>query len=91
MTAQELYEGAFGTKAKPSPRSKRSEAYKLGVMTHLRYRMMEIENPSRPYEEGTAEDDAFGAGISEAWHILGRAGVDPRKEWLRQQDERRGA
>lgn len=53
--AEELYKKAF-----EGPREPRSDAYKLGVMAVLIYRVAGINiNKNCPYKIGTAEHDAF--------------------------------
>lgn len=89
-TAQQLFEAAFGTADKPSPRSPRSEAYKRGVLHLLRYRLLEIEVFPRPYEDGTAECDAYYSGVGEAWSILHCEGISPDPRKMREDARRAG-
>ena len=73
MNAQQIFLAAFSTN-----RSKRSEAYKKGVLTHLRYRMNESESFNCPFAEGAAEFDAFYAGVEESWRLLVVKNCDKR-------------
>lgn len=59
-TAQQVFDKAF----KPG-RAPRSEAYKQGVMVCLRVRLDGVQHTACPYNEGTAESDAYFAGINE--------------------------
>lgn len=76
-TAQQLFDGAFGTPENPSARSPRSEEYKAGVFNQLRYRLLELAEFPRPYSENLTADDAYYAGVDEAWNILRREGISP--------------
>ncbi len=76
--AEELFDAAFLT-----PRSKRSVAYGKGVLNHLKYRLMEIEEFPLPYEPGTAESDAYYSGVDESWKILRRENADLRGDQMR--------
>lgn len=60
LTAQSVFEQAF----KPL-RAPRSEAYKQGVLATLRVRIDKQQWVPCPYVEGTAESDAFFAGVEE--------------------------
>jgi hypothetical protein len=68
-SAQELFNAAFA-----GHRSPRSPEYKAGVLAHLRFALKEtgIHNP---YAEGTAQSDAWYAGVQESWLILQANGV----------------
>ncbi len=61
-TAEILFEQAFNV-----PRDPRSDAYKAGVLDALRYCAGEIESlkSAMLYEMGTAEADAWFAGVIE--------------------------
>lgn len=72
-TSEELFDNAF-FKGRPA----RSTAYRAGVLIHLRYRMLETKNCVCPYNPGTAECDAFWAGVSESWNILQQNKADRR-------------
>ncbi|MBB3118373.1 hypothetical protein [Pseudoduganella violacea] len=74
MTAYELFSAAFSV-----PRDPRSPAYKQGVLAALKFRI-EGRRILKPYEAGTAEDDAYYAGIAEGHAI-----------WRRTQAESAGA
>jgi len=61
LTAQAVFDKAFQLGREP-----RSEAYKQGVMHCLRVRIDGMERGKKcPYAPGTAEADAYYAGISE--------------------------
>ena len=60
QTAQAIFDHAFG----PS-RDRRSEAYKQGVLSALRVRVDGAEFVPCPYTAGSAEFDAYFAGICE--------------------------
>jgi hypothetical protein len=68
-SAQELFNAAFS-----GHRSPRSPEYKAGVLAHLCFALKEtgIHNP---YAEGTAQSDAWYAGVQESWIILQANGV----------------
>lgn len=70
-SAQELFDKAFS-----GHRSPRSPEYKAGVLAHLRFALKEcgIHNP---YKEGTAQSDAWYAGVQESWLILQANGISP--------------
>lgn len=70
-SAQELFNAAFA-----GNRSPRSPEYKAGVLSHLRFALKEtgIHNP---YAEGTAQSDAWYAGVQESWLILQANGIVP--------------
>ena len=86
-TAQQLFEMAFGTAEKPSPRAPRSEQYKAGVLNLLRYRLLELEEFPRPYTDNLTADDAYYAGVEEGWNILRREGISPEPRSLRESAE----
>lgn len=59
--AQQVFDAAFNR-----VRSPRSEAYKLGVMACLRVRLDGVVHATKcPYPEGSAESDAYFAGVEE--------------------------
>ena len=60
MTAQQVFDTAFR-----AVRSPRSVAYKHGVMDCLRVRLDGVLHAACPYKEGTAEWDAYFAGVNE--------------------------
>lgn len=60
LLAQQVFDKAF----KPG-RAPRSDAYKQGVMACLRVRLDGAQHTACPYKEGTAESDAYFAGIDE--------------------------
>lgn len=60
LTAQAVFDKAF----KPG-REPRSDAYKQGVLTCLRVRIDGKKFVSNPYPAGTAESDAYHAGVAE--------------------------
>lgn len=64
-TAQQLFDAAFAPKIHRDPRS---DAYKIGVMAGLRFRIDSVK-PALPYEIGTAEADAWFAGTDEGRRI----------------------
>ncbi len=78
LTAQAVFAEAFGP-----GRSPRSDAYRAGVIGQLRYRMEETATNDCPYKAGTAESDAFWAGVTEAWNLLERHNCD-RRHWRSQ-------
>lgn len=59
-TAQQVFDNAFRPGREP-----RSEAYKQGVMACLRVRLDGMQYSPCPYKAGTAESDAYFAGIDE--------------------------
>lgn len=59
-TAQQVFDKAF----QPG-RTPRSDAYKRGVLDCLRVRLDGLQHLICPYEEGTAEADAYFAGAEE--------------------------
>ena len=65
-TAAGLFTAIFHLHREP-----RSEAYHQDRMAALRYRLGEAEHVECPYEAGTAERDAFFAGVQEG-HAMGR-------------------
>ena len=68
MSAQVLFDEAFA-----GPRDARSADYKAGVLALLRYRMMEVEAFQKPAAlAGSAEFDAYYAGVDEGWNIVRR-------------------
>jgi len=60
MTAQAVFDKAF----QPG-RTPRSDAYRQGVLACLQVRLDGLEHVQRPYEEGTAEFDAYFFGVNE--------------------------
>ena len=73
-TAEALFEAAFHPHREP-----RSDAYKAGVLAALRYRLGEAEHVECPHQPGTAERDAFFAGVSEG-HSLAREVEEVRRD-----------
>ena len=67
LSADQLFNAAFAV-----PRDPRSPAYKAGVRAALQFRIEGRRIP-RLYEPGTAEDDAYYAGITEGHAIWRRA------------------
>lgn len=69
-TAQQVFDKAF----QPG-RTPRSDAYKRGVFDCLRVRLDGLQRLTCPYEEGTAEADAYFAGADEGKYLspAGRA------------------
>ena len=61
-TVMEIYDATFHTARDP-----RSEEYKAGVMAALCFRINGQKIP-HPYALGTAQADAFYAGIDEGHH-----------------------
>ena len=59
LTAQAVYDKAFEPGSEP-----RSDAYKQGVLTCLRVRIDGVELTKNPYPAGTAESDAYFAGVA---------------------------
>jgi len=66
-----LFRAAFA-----GPRDPRSAPYKAGVRAALAYRIDGTGFP-HPYQPGTAEDDAYYAGISEG-HAIWRTSQERR-------------
>ncbi len=60
---QQLFSAAFDT-----PRDARSSEYKEGVRAVLTYRV-KGERMRCPYQPGTAQADAYYAGVNEGHHI----------------------
>ena len=58
--AQEVFNTAFG-----KPRNARSDEYKLGVLNCLKVRLDGARNVTCPYPEGSAQADAYYAGVDE--------------------------
>jgi hypothetical protein len=69
-TAQQVFTEAFSY-----PRDPRSEEYKAGVLEALRFRLGEVEMLKCPYRAGTAQADAWYAGIDEG-HSKARAAME---------------
>jgi hypothetical protein len=65
--ASELFMEAFSV-----PRTLRSDEYKGGVFSALRFRFGESENMRCPYPEGSAQMDAWFAGAAEGHFIAER-------------------
>ena len=63
-TAQVIFDQAF-----QKPRSPRSDAYKLGVLECLRARVDGATNVQCPYQDGSAESDAYFAGVKEGCEL----------------------
>ena len=70
LTAQAIFDEAF----KPG-RAPRSDAYKQGVMACLRLRVDGLAYEACPYPEGSAQADAYFAGVEEGRQLapVGRA------------------
>lgn len=70
LTAQAIFDEAF----KPG-RAPRSDAYKQGVMACLRVRVDGLAYEACPYPEGSAQADAYFAGVEEGRQLapVGRA------------------
>jgi hypothetical protein len=64
LTAQAVFDEAFWPGRPP-----RSEAYKLGVLHCLQVRIDGAVLCPCPYEHGTADADAYYAGIDEGRHL----------------------
>lgn len=60
LTAQAVFDRAFEPGREP-----RSDAYKQGVLACLRVRIDGGELVKNPYPAGTAESDAYYAGVAE--------------------------
>lgn len=60
LTAQAVFDKAFQPWRAP-----RSEAYKQGVLDCLRVRIDGLQHVKCPYVEGSAESDAYFAGVDE--------------------------
>ncbi|ADH86723.1 hypothetical protein [Desulfurivibrio alkaliphilus] len=67
MKSQEIFQKTFGT-----PRDPRSPEYRAGVLAALRFRFGEATTIATPHQAGTAQADAFFAGLAEG-HALARA------------------
>jgi len=67
MKANELFEKAFN-----APREARSDEYKDGVLQALQFKTEEIDGVSFPYKMGTAQADAWFAGLDEGKRIFER-------------------
>lgn len=65
MKAQDIFDFVFS-----QPRDPRSEAYKQGVLSCLRKRIDGLPDRKNPYILGTAEADAWWAGIDEGLIIV---------------------
>jgi hypothetical protein len=76
MSARQLFDSAFGPGVL---RNRRSTAYKAGVLAWLRKRLGEASTVDCPYAEGSAECDAFGAGVNEA-RLIWKKHQERRKE-----------
>lgn len=73
VTAQALFDKAFSAHRTP-----RSAAYRAGLLAHLKYRMLETDRCVAPFEQGTAECDAWLSSYDESWLILDAARCDRR-------------
>jgi hypothetical protein len=73
-TAQELFKEAFF-----GPRDKRSEEYRNGVLSALKFRLGEKKYIRGGYGLGTAQNDAFSAGCEEG-HAIARKYLSVCKE-----------
>lgn len=71
VQVETLFSAAFDT-----PRDPRSAPYKAGVRAALTFRIDGTGFPL-PYQPGTAEDDAYYAGIAEG-HAIWRASQERR-------------
>ena len=60
ISAADLFAAAFHRHREP-----RSEAYRAGALAAMRFRLGEIEHVACPYAPGSAESDAFYAGVVE--------------------------
>jgi hypothetical protein len=63
----------------------RSQPYRLGVLDALRFRVEGVRIPPHRYAPGTAESDAYHAGIDRG-HSLWRTQIreqEPEREWER--------
>jgi hypothetical protein len=71
-TAQQVFDKAFAPGRAP-----RSDAYRQGVMACLRVRLDGEQHVVCPFQEGTAESDAYFAGIGEGRELapVGKAPV----------------
>jgi len=74
QTATKLFDQAFG-----GSRDIRSDAYKAGVFAALKFKCGEALQIPHPYEAGTAEADAYSAGVEEGYLIHRRAMADKWK------------
>jgi hypothetical protein len=70
IRASDLFEKAFSQIRDP-----RSEAYKRGVLHALQFRLEQISFPEHPFLPGSAESDAYSAGIDEG-HAIWRKHCD---------------
>ena len=66
MKSDDLYRMAFA-----QPRSPRSDAYKSGVLALLQHKLDDADL-FNPYTPGTAESDAWFAGVDEGHFIMRR-------------------
>lgn len=68
ITAQDLFDEAFAPAVQRDPRS---DAYKQGVLDGIRFKLGELPSlkESIPYKLGTAECDAWVAGVNEGKYI----------------------
>ncbi len=69
-SAQSLFVSAFLNSIHREPRS---PAYKTGVLAAIKYRMGEYPDITYNYQPGTAEADAFHAGVDEGHAIARKA------------------
>lgn len=63
-TAQELFDEAFA-----GPRTPRSAAYQAGVLAVLQHLVDGVPHVSCPFPAGSAQFDAFHAGVDEGRRI----------------------
>lgn len=61
LMAQDVFDAAF-----VKPRNARSDEYKLGLLNCLKVRLEGAKNITCPYPEGSAQADAYYAGVDEA-------------------------
>ena len=64
FTAQKMFDHAFAP-----PREKRSEEYRAGVLAALRFKSKEARIIPCAFQVGTAQSDAYFAGVGEGLQI----------------------